>query len=140
MQAQGDPVQHNPEWDLRAMMLRRLPQIPYMKDLHTTSTPPCRRPVDEGEADGHEPAPGRPGELGPAVDGDEGPAPTLPVQGVGVPASLGLRPRGWTPLVLREVVYGLGKVDVRFIFLERKKGLQASFLPKKCFLTACFFK
>jgi hypothetical protein len=28
----GRPVAYNPEWDLRAPMLRRLPQIPYMKD------------------------------------------------------------------------------------------------------------
>ena len=29
----GRPVQYNPEWDLRALMLRQLLQIPYIKDL-----------------------------------------------------------------------------------------------------------
>ena len=29
----GRPVQYNPEWDLRALMLRQLLQIPYVKDL-----------------------------------------------------------------------------------------------------------
>lgn len=29
----GRPVVYNPEWDLRALMLRQLLQIPYMKDL-----------------------------------------------------------------------------------------------------------
>ncbi len=27
------PVEYNPEWDLRALMLRQLNQIPYVKDL-----------------------------------------------------------------------------------------------------------
>jgi len=29
----GRPVQYNPEWDLRALMIRQLLQIPYIKDL-----------------------------------------------------------------------------------------------------------
>jgi hypothetical protein len=29
----GRPVQYNPEWDLRALMIRQLEQIPYVKDL-----------------------------------------------------------------------------------------------------------
>ena len=29
----GRPVEYNPEWDLRAFMLRQLLQIPYVKDL-----------------------------------------------------------------------------------------------------------
>ena len=29
----GRPVEYNPEWDLRALMLRQILQIPYMKDL-----------------------------------------------------------------------------------------------------------
>ena len=29
----GRPVQYNPEWDLRALMLRQLEQIPYIKAL-----------------------------------------------------------------------------------------------------------
>jgi len=29
----GRPVEHNPEWDLRALLLRQLEQIPYIKDL-----------------------------------------------------------------------------------------------------------
>jgi len=29
----GRPVKYNPEWDLRALMLRQLEQIPYVKDL-----------------------------------------------------------------------------------------------------------
>jgi len=29
----GRPVEYNPEWDLRALMLRQLEQIPYIKDL-----------------------------------------------------------------------------------------------------------
>ena len=29
----GRPVVYNPEWDLRALMLRQLLQIPYIKDL-----------------------------------------------------------------------------------------------------------
>ena len=29
----GRPVEYNPEWDLRALMLRQLNQIPYVKDL-----------------------------------------------------------------------------------------------------------
>jgi len=29
----GRPVVYQPEWDLRALMLRQLLQIPYMKDL-----------------------------------------------------------------------------------------------------------
>jgi len=29
----GRPVEYNPEWDLRALMLRQLEQIPYVKDL-----------------------------------------------------------------------------------------------------------
>ena len=29
----GRPVQYNPEWDLKALMLRQLLQIPYVKDL-----------------------------------------------------------------------------------------------------------
>jgi hypothetical protein len=29
----GRPVQYNPEWDLRALMIRQLEQIPYIKDL-----------------------------------------------------------------------------------------------------------
>jgi len=29
----GRPVEYNPEWDLKALMLRQLLQIPYMKDL-----------------------------------------------------------------------------------------------------------
>ena len=29
----GRPVEYNPEWDLKALMLRQLEQIPYMKDL-----------------------------------------------------------------------------------------------------------
>jgi len=28
----GRPVEYNPEWDLRALMLRQLEQIPYIKD------------------------------------------------------------------------------------------------------------
>jgi hypothetical protein len=28
----GRPVEYNPEWDLRALMLRQLEQIPYMRD------------------------------------------------------------------------------------------------------------
>jgi len=56
--------------------------------------------------------------------------------------SLGVSPDSSerTDPVLREVVYGPGKIDVRFIFLERKKGLKASFLPKTRFLVARFFK
>jgi len=30
---QGRPVEYDPEWDLRALMLRQLEQIPYVKDL-----------------------------------------------------------------------------------------------------------
>jgi hypothetical protein len=29
----GKPVTYQPEWDLRALMLRQLEQIPYVKDL-----------------------------------------------------------------------------------------------------------
>ena len=29
----GRPVEYNPTWDLRALMLRQLEQIPYIKDL-----------------------------------------------------------------------------------------------------------
>jgi hypothetical protein len=29
----GRPIEYNPEWDLRALMLRQLEQIPYIKDL-----------------------------------------------------------------------------------------------------------
>jgi hypothetical protein len=29
----GRPVEYNPEWDLRALMLRPLNQIPYVRDL-----------------------------------------------------------------------------------------------------------
>jgi len=29
----GRPVEYNPEWDLRALMLRQIEQIPYIKDL-----------------------------------------------------------------------------------------------------------
>jgi hypothetical protein len=29
----GRPVQYNPEWDLRVLMLKQLFQIPYIKDL-----------------------------------------------------------------------------------------------------------
>jgi len=29
----GRPVEYDPEWDLRALMLRQLLQIPYVKDL-----------------------------------------------------------------------------------------------------------
>ena len=29
----GRPVEYNPEWDLKALMLRQLEQIPYIKDL-----------------------------------------------------------------------------------------------------------
>ncbi len=29
----GRPVEYNPEWDLKALMLRQLLQIPYVKDL-----------------------------------------------------------------------------------------------------------
>ncbi len=29
----GRPVEYQPEWDLRALMLRQLEQIPYVKDL-----------------------------------------------------------------------------------------------------------
>ena len=29
----GRPVEYNPEWDLRALMLMQLEQIPYVKDL-----------------------------------------------------------------------------------------------------------
>ena len=29
----GRPVEYNPEWDLRALLLRQLEQIPYIKDL-----------------------------------------------------------------------------------------------------------
>ena len=29
----GKPVEYDPAWDLRALMLRQLLQIPYMKDL-----------------------------------------------------------------------------------------------------------
>ena len=29
----GRPVEYQPEWDLRALMLRQLEQIPYIKDL-----------------------------------------------------------------------------------------------------------
>jgi len=29
----GRPVEYNPEWDLRALLLRQLEQIPYVKDL-----------------------------------------------------------------------------------------------------------
>ena len=29
----GRPVEYNPEWDLRALMIRQLEQIPYIKDL-----------------------------------------------------------------------------------------------------------
>ena len=29
----GRPVEYNPEWDLKALMLRQLQQIPYVKDL-----------------------------------------------------------------------------------------------------------
>jgi hypothetical protein len=29
----GRPVEYQPEWDLKALMLRQLLQIPYMKDL-----------------------------------------------------------------------------------------------------------
>ncbi|MFP3952089.1 MAG: transposase [Candidatus Bathyarchaeia archaeon] len=32
-QGPGRPVEYNPEWDLRALMLRQLEQIPYVKDL-----------------------------------------------------------------------------------------------------------
>jgi len=44
--------------------------------------------VDEGEAGGHEPAPGQPGELDPAVDGDEGPEVPLGVVDHGPPRAL----------------------------------------------------
>ena len=33
MDGAGRPVEYNPEWDLRALMLRQLEQIPYVKDL-----------------------------------------------------------------------------------------------------------
>jgi hypothetical protein len=29
----GRPVEYDPEWDLKALMLRQLEQIPYVKDL-----------------------------------------------------------------------------------------------------------
>ena len=29
----GRPVEYNPEWDIRALMLRQVEQIPYVKDL-----------------------------------------------------------------------------------------------------------
>ena len=29
----GRPIEYNPEWDLRALMLRQIEQIPYVKDL-----------------------------------------------------------------------------------------------------------
>ena len=32
-QGPGRPVEYQPEWDLKALMLRQLLQIPYMKDL-----------------------------------------------------------------------------------------------------------
>jgi len=32
-QGPGRPVEYNPEWDLKALMLRQLEQIPYVKDL-----------------------------------------------------------------------------------------------------------
>jgi len=32
-QGPGRPIQYNPEWDLRALMIRQLLQIPYIKDL-----------------------------------------------------------------------------------------------------------
>ena len=32
-QGPGRPVEYNPMWDLRALMLRQLEQIPYVKDL-----------------------------------------------------------------------------------------------------------
>ena len=32
-QGPGRPVEYNPEWDLKALMLRQLEQIPYIKDL-----------------------------------------------------------------------------------------------------------
>jgi len=32
-QGPGRPVEYNPEWDLKALMLRQLLQIPYVKDL-----------------------------------------------------------------------------------------------------------
>ena len=32
-QGPGRPVEYNPEWDLRALLLRQLEQIPYIKDL-----------------------------------------------------------------------------------------------------------
>jgi len=32
-QGPGRPVEYHPEWDLRALMLRQLEQIPYVKDL-----------------------------------------------------------------------------------------------------------
>ena len=33
LEGAGRPVEYDPEWDLRALMLRQLEQIPYIKDL-----------------------------------------------------------------------------------------------------------
>jgi len=33
MEGAGRPVKYNPEWDLRALMIRQLEHIPYIKDL-----------------------------------------------------------------------------------------------------------
>ena len=40
----GRPVEYQPEWDLKALMLRQLLQIPYIKDLvkRLTRTPYLR--------------------------------------------------------------------------------------------------
>jgi hypothetical protein len=47
----GRPVEYNPEWDLKVLMLRQLLQIPYMKDLvkRLKRNPNLRRACRYGE-------------------------------------------------------------------------------------------
>jgi len=44
------PVEYNPEWDLKALMLRQLHQIPYMKDQvkRLERNPPSETPAATG--------------------------------------------------------------------------------------------
>ena len=44
----GRPVVYNPKWDLMALMLRQIEQIPYIKDLvkRLRSNPYLRKPAD----------------------------------------------------------------------------------------------
>ena len=44
----GRPVIYRPEWDLRALMLRQLLQIPYVKDLAKRHSLHWRAPATDG--------------------------------------------------------------------------------------------